>query len=115
MKKKLIKAFIIYGIVFTVLFVCRLIYGLFMDNSNIGYYYGTLSSQSLYHNVASAEVNLRTSENTKDGIYQEQKYEKVALIDSLTDNYEEDIDTVRNIIDFYGALIQSENIVENDR
>jgi uncharacterized protein YfcZ (UPF0381/DUF406 family) len=113
MKKIIIKGSLVYIILFAVLFISRTLYGLFTYNQENQYYWGSVSTSYLYNNVASDVVNVRIDETTKAGLIHEQKYEKTAVINSLSESFDEDIDEIRQIIEFYGALIQSENLIEN--
>lgn len=119
MKKKLVKGLIVCGIVFAALFFVRATYELLTGNrfGNGGDYKTQQGiSQSITYDVNKGELkrnyaSKRISQGKAvlpDSGQSEQKYEKVASIDSSSKDFEKDSVSLRTAISNFNAVVQYE-------
>lgn len=111
MKKRLIKGLVVFGVGFLILFIFRFIYG-FKDYPTQSQY---RPQQQFSGNVFDYRVsNIASSKLAVKGdipsaTYSvDQKYQKIATLESRTNQFTEDEKTIRNLVKKYNALIQFE-------
>ena len=111
MKRRLIKGLVIFGAGFLILFIFRFIYG-FKQYPNQSQYH---PQQQFTGNVFDYRVsNIASSKLAVKGDIPsasysvDQKYQKIATLNSQTSHFTEDEKTIRSLVKKYDALIQFE-------
>ena len=108
-KKRLKKLIIWLLIVFSILFIFRLIYGYtkpLNDDSNQGQFFEDISNSK--RNYASKKYEVKSSRANQSAVKVDQKYEKIAEIKTKSSNFEEEEKSSRQTIENLDALIQFE-------
>ena len=111
MKKRLIKGLVIFGSGFLILFVFRFIYGIKQYPTQSQNYPRQQITGNVFDyrvsNIASSKVAVK-GEIPSLTYSVDQKYQKIATLNSQTSHFAEDEKTVRSLVEKYNALIQFE-------
>ncbi len=114
--KQRIKKIVIYALLsFLVLFFFRLIYGYTVtqdENTDQSDFFENISSGK--RNFASKEYKLKSNGSIQNSPKVDQKYEKIAEINTKTEAFEDEEKAVRKQIEGFDAIIQFEQKTGND-
>ncbi len=108
-KKRFKKLIFWLIIVFTILFIFRLMYGYtktFDDTPNQTQFFDNISNSK--RNYATKKYKVKTSTSNQTPIKVDQKYEKIAEIKTKSTDFEDEEKSSRNTIEKLDALIQFE-------
>ena len=108
MKRKLFITTVIFAGIFMLLFLFRLFYG-YLSHPGTGESGGRIEIQQNSGVSYAGKRNIATARYREKAVTVDQKYEKIANISSLSNEFEEDEKKIRSAVKNYNALIQYEN------
>ena len=109
--QKRIRLFYLSLILFFIVFICRVFYGLYFDKNDILISYNSEGSYSSEHKITNVATDrISKVDNSGQKIVLDQKYEKTANLSSNTLDFENDNQNLRSIIKENNAVIQMERL-----
>ena len=107
-KSKIIKYLILSGVVFIILFIFRIGYGYTIETNSTTLSENHFSSESSYKRNYASEKYYVKSEGRISSVNVDQKYEKIADINSNSSQFEKNESQTRKSIENLNAIIQFE-------